>query len=102
MSYASWRTHWMAVRKRVEADPELQRLSAQLSKLAAGGAAHKRLQRQYLARRRLVEEQASRDQTLVEIADERANRAAYMRDYRARKRAMREAVREVRTPAVRP
>ncbi len=94
---SSWHSHWAAVRQRVEADPELQRLYARLRTLNAGGAAHARVEREYLERRRRIEAQASREVALREIAEERANKAAYMRDYRARKRAVREALGAART-----
>ena len=88
----SWHAHWVAVRSLVDADPELQRLAERMKKLAAGGRAHKRAQDQYLARHRVVQEQASQDQAAIEVDQERAAKAAYMRDYRAGKRAVREAV----------
>lgn len=90
----SWTRYWMEVRKKVEADPEVQRLRARLDKLkgTAGSAAYRRAERAYLAHRSVVEEQARQEVAAAEVDDARSDKAAYMRDYRASKRAAREAV----------
>ncbi len=57
-----------------------------------GSRSYARAERAYLDRYQAVQEQARIDQTAAEIDEERAHKAAYMRDYRAKKRAVREAV----------
>jgi hypothetical protein len=64
-----------------------------LRKARKGGTPeYGRAERQYRARYRVVEDQARLDVTATEVDQERADKAAYMRDYRARKRAVRRAV----------
>jgi hypothetical protein len=98
----SWHSYWMEVRRQVEADPKLQRLRARMEdKRASGGVgspAYKRAERAYLAFRKVVEDQARQDVSAAEVDREREDKAAYMRDYRASKRAVREAVDARRAP----
>jgi hypothetical protein len=54
--------------------------------------AGQRIQRQYRRRYYLVRDQARLDVTAAEVDAERADKASYMREYRANKRAIREAV----------
>jgi hypothetical protein len=86
----------MEVRRKVEADPELQRLQARadarLKSDGAGSPAYRRAQRAHSALRETVEAQARQDVAAADVDAERAAKAAYMRDYRAGKRAVREAV----------
>ena len=92
----SWHMYWAGVQRRVEADPELKRLEtrrdAVLRSAGAGSPAYRRAERAYRARYEIVREQARIDQTAAEVDEERADKAAYMREYRANKRAVREAV----------
>jgi hypothetical protein len=88
----SWTQHWIAVGRIVDADPELQLLAERMKPLVYGSPAHRRLHRQWDARHFAVREQARLDVTAAEVDAERADRAAYMREYRANKRAVREAV----------
>jgi hypothetical protein len=95
--------YWAGVRRRVDADPELKRLEARRDAIlrsdGAGSGPYRRADRSYRARYDLVHEQARLDQTAEEVDRERADKAAYMREYRANKRAIREAVDARRRPA---
>jgi hypothetical protein len=93
---SSWQRYWIEVRRKVEADPELQRLrarmDARLRSDGAGSTPYKRAERAWAARCEVVEAKARQEVSAAEVDAERSDKAAYMRDYRASKRAVREAV----------
>ena len=92
---ASWHQLQIAIRKQVEADPELQQLKAryiELTKGRAGSPPQQQAERAYLDRLWMVEAQAQLDQTTAVVDAERAAKAEYMREYRASKRAARQLV----------
>ncbi len=84
-----WHADWAAVRQRVEANPEVQRLHARLQKLGDehGNRANARAQRTYLDRYRVVQEQARIDQTEVEGAGKRSVRQGRRTQKRTSERA---------------
>jgi hypothetical protein len=90
----NWHRYWNEVRRKVEADPDVKRLHDRLEKArgTVGTAAFRRAERAYLAKRAEVEAVARQEVSAAEVDAERSDKAAYMRDYRAGKRAVREAV----------
>jgi hypothetical protein len=96
----SWYAFWIAVSRIVDADPELAPLRQRYERLSngsAGSPAHKRAEREYLRLRQKIEDRAKEEVAAAEVDREREDKAAYMRDYRASKRAAREAVDASRT-----
>jgi hypothetical protein len=89
----SYTQYWIDVRRIVEADPELIRLGERMKKARpAGSPTYRAAERAYFRRRNDVEDKARHDVTAAYVDQERADKAAYMREYRAGKRAIREAV----------
>ncbi len=87
-----WHRYWHDIRVRIEADPELERLRIRRDAVPFDSPAYRRRDTAYRARHGIVEEQAHLDQAAADVDQERSDKAAYMRDYRAAKRAIREAV----------
>jgi len=87
--------YWIEVNRKLDADPELARLRERYEKLTNGSAgtpACKRAERAYFDLRKVVGERAKQEVAAEEVDREREDKAAYMREYRANKRAVREAV----------